>query len=225
MEYKGCKAMCSIACQDLINAACLSQWQELEAELEAALATQVTKEYLQKLGNLNPYKKNAVASNIDIETASGVLLRALVYHPSRIDIELTQKQGAEFGFSPVSPSLQTTAKSLDVQRKKDALSAALKDRPSPEVVMDKNVTQLGYDVTQFTANHQGFGKGDDQRHTHQVITLHRHCSKWQGIWMCNKRRINWQQHWIQRGDRRHKVLWMMLYLPFNEYVDDTQQHK
>eukprot|EP01084_Bolivina_argentea_P210915 358860_1 len=82
------------------------------AELEAALATQVTKEYLQKLGILDPYKKNVDSANIDVEAASGVLLRALVYRPSSIDIQITQKQGTEFGFSPVSPSLQTTAKSL-----------------------------------------------------------------------------------------------------------------
>eukprot|EP00483_Globobulimina_turgida_P006962 UN06976 len=60
--------------------------------------------------------------------------------------DVVKTQRTAFGFSDIAPTLQQTAKSLDVQRKKDKLAAALGNRPSPRGVMERQVGQLGYDI-------------------------------------------------------------------------------
>jgi len=54
--------------------------------------------------------------------------------------------GSAFGFSAVSPSLQSTTKHLDVQQKKNKLSHALENRPSPRGVLSQHSASLGRTV-------------------------------------------------------------------------------
>eukprot|EP01083_Nonionella_stella_P214756 773539_1 len=116
-------------------------------QLEQALAQRVSKEYLKQIGILDPYKKNVDDTKIDIEKASGLLLRALVKNKNPINLIIKQQTSA-FGFNnDIAPTLQQTAKNLDVQQKKDKLSAALENRPTPRGLMEKQVSQLGYDIS------------------------------------------------------------------------------
>eukprot|EP01083_Nonionella_stella_P214754 773537_1 len=118
------------------------------AKLESALASQVSKEYLREIGVLDPYKKNVDDTKIDIEKSSGLLLRALVYRRSYNSILKEGGSGTQFGFiNNIAPCIQDKAKHLDIQQKKDKLSAALQTRPSPRGVMNKQVEQLGYDIS------------------------------------------------------------------------------
>lgn len=117
-------------------------------QLEQALAHRVSKEYLKEIGVLEPYKKNVDSNSVDIEKASGLLLRALVQrHQRKMDHNEHKKGGAQFGYTDaLSPALQETAKSLDIQQKKDKLSSALKERPSNPVVMEQQAKSMGYDI-------------------------------------------------------------------------------
>jgi len=111
-------------------------------QLEQALANQVSKEYLTKIGILEPYKKNVDAQPIDIEKASGMLLRALICRQ-----DSRQRDGHQFGYSNVADSLQSTAKILDIQQKKDKINSTLQSRQSVEDVMQRQSHSLGYDIS------------------------------------------------------------------------------
>jgi len=122
----------------------LSASLQLDADaLEQALANQVSKEYLQQIGILEPYKKNVDAQPIDIEKASGLLLRALVCR-SPISKEMN---GQQFGFSNVASSLQSTAKTLDIKQKMDKIGNTLQNRQSVEDVMAQQSQSLGYEIS------------------------------------------------------------------------------
>merc|ERR1739838_849045 len=109
----------------------LAQALQVDAvELENALAHRVTKDRLKEIGILEP---SAHADHIDINKASGLLLRALINRPSMND-----KGGSQFGFADgLSPHLQGAAHALEVQQKKDKLNNALKRRPSSDMVMGR----------------------------------------------------------------------------------------
>jgi len=114
-------------------------------QLEQALAHRVSKEYLREIGILDPYSKHVDSSHVDMEQASSLLLRALVYRPSANDKSVNEQTSA-FGFDhEIAASLQQTAHHLQVQQKKDKLSSALQQRPTPRGVMQKQVTEMGYD--------------------------------------------------------------------------------
>mmetsp|Transcript_1625 Transcript_1625/g.1351 ORF Transcript_1625/g.1351 Transcript_1625/m.1351 type:complete len:828 (+) Transcript_1625:101-2584(+) len=138
--------------QDLIDQGVLKPYAEnlanslqLDASrLENALANQVSKDYLKEIGVLEPYKKNVDSNNLNIEEASGLLLRALVSRPT--PRKIASHQGSAFGFQNVAPTLQSAAKHLDIEQKKDKLGNALANRPTPRGVMDKQAGQLGYET-------------------------------------------------------------------------------
>ena len=113
-------------------------------KLEQALASQVSQQYLKEIGVLEPYKKNVDSDHLNVEQASGLLLRALVNRPT--PRKVVDEQKSAFGFQNVAPTLQETAKKLDVQQKKDAISNALANRPTPRGVMEKQAGQLGYET-------------------------------------------------------------------------------
>eukprot|EP01084_Bolivina_argentea_P069428 126331_1 len=115
-------------------------------KLEEALANQVSKEYLQEIGILDPYKKNVDSNNLNVEEASSKLLRALVYRSTPRGV--LNKQSSAFGFSSsdISPSIQDTAHNLEVQQKKDKLSSALQNRPTSDTVLQAQSGSLGYEI-------------------------------------------------------------------------------
>ena len=63
------------------------------ARLESALANQVSQDYLKQIGILEPYKKNVDTHHLNIQQASGLLLRALIISrpaPNKININKTR---------------------------------------------------------------------------------------------------------------------------------------